>query len=115
MTKVTIDMLIGKLVAFELSEFGSYLPKTGSRLKATISEKQRYDLENISTRVSKYEKETLRSLKHLFLGDCLKVLVSMKKSYLLNVSHVIRWDLFHQGVKKEIEILRSHSNHISLG
>lgn len=50
-TNVTRDMLIGKLTAFELSEFGDSLPKTKSAFKTAVSGKQRYDLGEISARV----------------------------------------------------------------
>lgn len=43
MIDVTRDMLIGKLVTFELSEFGESLPKFEFAFKATISKKQKYD------------------------------------------------------------------------
>lgn len=58
MTNVTRDMLIGKLAAFEWSDFGDSLPNIESAFKAPISGKWRYDpRERSSRRVSRYEKE----------------------------------------------------------
>lgn len=56
-THVIIDMLIGKIGAFELSEFGEAPPKYEFAFKATVSRKQKYDLGESSTRISRYEKE----------------------------------------------------------
>lgn len=56
-TDVTRDMFIGKLVAFELREFGEAPPKFESAVKSTISKKQKYDPRQSSTWVSRYEKE----------------------------------------------------------
>lgn len=59
-TNVTRDMLVGKLTAFELSEFGDALPKVESKFKATTSrrDRQRYDPgESSSRKTFKYEDE----------------------------------------------------------
>lgn len=60
MTNVTRDMSIGKLSAFELSEFDDSLPKVEFAFKTTIfgNDKQRFDPgESYSRRISRYEKE----------------------------------------------------------
>lgn len=56
-TTITRDMLVGKLVAFELSEFGESHGKTEIAFKASVSGKQKYDLGESSLRVSRYERE----------------------------------------------------------
>jgi hypothetical protein len=60
MTNVTRDILIGKLLAFELNEFGDSLPKKKFAFKVIVFRKykQRYDPNEVSSRyVSKYEEE----------------------------------------------------------
>lgn len=57
MTNVTRDMLVAKLFSFELSEFGDPLPKIESAFKAIVSGKKRYNLKEIYTRISRYEKD----------------------------------------------------------
>ena len=51
--------MIGKLVAFEISEFGESTPKTEFTFKATVSKsnRQRYSLGESSRKISKYDEE----------------------------------------------------------
>lgn len=56
-TFMTRGMLVGKLVAFELSEFGESHGKYETTFKASISWKQKYDPTESSCWVSKYESE----------------------------------------------------------
>jgi len=56
-TTVTRDQLVGKLLAFEMSEFGDSLPKPESTFKASVYGKQRYDPgESYSRRSNKFIK-----------------------------------------------------------
>lgn len=59
MTYVTRDMMIGKLTAFELSEFGETPPKSESAFKVIVSRKLKYNPGESSTRVSRHEKEMI--------------------------------------------------------
>ncbi|GLJ49345.1 hypothetical protein SUGI_1043470 [Cryptomeria japonica] len=56
-TTVTRDVFIGKLAAFELSEFGKSHGKSETTFKAStsVSSKQKYDLDEC--RISRYERE----------------------------------------------------------
>ncbi|GLJ22097.1 hypothetical protein SUGI_0414300 [Cryptomeria japonica] len=55
MIDVTRDILIRKLVSFEVSKFGEVPPKYEFSFKAIVSGKQKYDPREISTMISRYE------------------------------------------------------------
>lgn len=54
---MTRDMLVGKLAAFELIEFGESHGKSKTVFRASISEKHKYDPKESSCWVSRYERK----------------------------------------------------------
>ncbi|GLJ34506.1 hypothetical protein SUGI_0694030 [Cryptomeria japonica] len=88
---VTRDMLVGKIVAFELRKFRESHGKNEIAFRTSISRKQKYDQGERSCRISRYErerrewkskKENWKSLKPLLLRDYLRELVSMMENCL---------------------------------
>lgn len=54
-TTVIIDMLVGNIVAFELSKFGESHGKFETTFRAFVSRKQKYDPDEC--RISRYQRE----------------------------------------------------------
>lgn len=64
-TTMTRNMLVGKLVAFELSEFGELHGKIETAFKASLFGKHKYFLGENPTRFSRYEREMEEQEKEL--------------------------------------------------